>query len=449
MKTLLPLTIALTLTPLTFAMPPVFTDLTFEDAKTKAAAQDKLLIVDGTAEWCGPCKQMDKTTWVDPNVVEWIEANAIAIQVDVDHQRETARELKINAMPTIIAFRGEDELNRFVGYRDANATLRWLNRIAAGEQLDDIGIQDHLGVTTDLEDEVDSRMQSASDAWFEDRYDDGLADLVWLWEEAPRDHPEWRSDRGMMLSDILWEYASAHEPSRARIESWRDQATLRLQEKDGNYADLDDWLSLSYALDLESEIIDWIIRIADRKDSEKAFERLSVIGYETHELLIEFELWEVAGQMIRQPATAIQMALFSAGSNREMLMSMMGEEDQDLFDDEFFDFSLTEDLYAAVEIWAALHVANRPESDAALETLLRDSHAAQMRVLLVEVALQADVVSLECLDWLDEAEHEGEDVDALRRRTLRRLQVMGIDVADRAPAPPLPKLMEKVESPGY
>ena len=129
----LTLTAALLTAATALAEPEFFTDKPYAQAKTDAAAGDKLLFVKATADWCGPCKMMDRTTFVDQRVVDWLTERAVSVSVDEDDQPELAGRLKLRAMPTTILFRGDEELARGVGYRDADALLAWLGEASDGK----------------------------------------------------------------------------------------------------------------------------------------------------------------------------------------------------------------------------------------------------------------------------------------------------------------------------
>nr|AGG17889.1 thioredoxin [Cristaria plicata] len=72
---------------------------------------DKLVVVDFTATWCGPCQR------IAPLFAEMAEEmkDVIFIKVDVDQNEETASACKINAMPTFQFYKNGQKLEEFSG----------------------------------------------------------------------------------------------------------------------------------------------------------------------------------------------------------------------------------------------------------------------------------------------------------------------------------------------
>jgi len=79
--------------------------------KAHADAGDKLVVVDFTATWCGPCQRIapefEKMAELDPAV--------IFVKVDVDDNEEVAQLCGISAMPTFQAYKGGKKLAEMTG----------------------------------------------------------------------------------------------------------------------------------------------------------------------------------------------------------------------------------------------------------------------------------------------------------------------------------------------
>lgn len=74
---------------------------------------EKLVIVDFFAEWCGPCQSLA------PILKEMDEKHADILEiykVNVDERTDCVMKYNITAMPTILFFRGGEEIERVVGF---------------------------------------------------------------------------------------------------------------------------------------------------------------------------------------------------------------------------------------------------------------------------------------------------------------------------------------------
>lgn len=222
---------------------PLFAALDLAEATAKAAAEKKLLLVDATAEWCGPCKHMDRTTWVDPKVVETLSANAIVIQLDVDAKADDAARLKIKSMPTVVAFSSEgDEIDRVVGFQTPDDLIAWASGLARGETSLQRLQREAAAAPKDIKLRVSVARHHAQ------RGDLAAAtpEYVWVWKHMLEHDPQMIGLRHTLFAAELEAHVAAHPPSRTAFAALRDETTPLLEGLDANT--LADWFSLNQML---------------------------------------------------------------------------------------------------------------------------------------------------------------------------------------------------------
>lgn len=75
-------------------------------------AQDKPLVIDFWAPWCGPCKMLGPT--VEEIAAEY-EGKAIVAKCDVDEADEVAMRFRVRNIPTLAFVKGGEVVDRTVG----------------------------------------------------------------------------------------------------------------------------------------------------------------------------------------------------------------------------------------------------------------------------------------------------------------------------------------------
>jgi thioredoxin 1 len=86
------------------------------DATYAAETDSGVTITDFWATWCGPCRMQSP-------VVEQVSENMPSVQfnkMDVDENPETARELGIMAIPTLIVKKDGEVVERLTGFTPAH-----------------------------------------------------------------------------------------------------------------------------------------------------------------------------------------------------------------------------------------------------------------------------------------------------------------------------------------
>ena len=74
--------------------------------------EDKLLVVDFFATWCGPCKKLSPTL---DEVSEELGEQVNIVKVDVDESEDLAMNYGIRSVPTVLFFKNGQQVDKFVG----------------------------------------------------------------------------------------------------------------------------------------------------------------------------------------------------------------------------------------------------------------------------------------------------------------------------------------------
>jgi len=139
--------------------------MSMNEALEAQKKEPKKIFMDVYTTWCGPCKMLDRNTFSDKNVIEYINENYYAVKFNAEgnesvtyqdftytnpnyrperrgrnSQHLFAHALKVNAYPTLVFFKENEDLIQAVpGYRTPKELEIFLKMIHS---------DDYLNITT-------------------------------------------------------------------------------------------------------------------------------------------------------------------------------------------------------------------------------------------------------------------------------------------------------------
>ncbi len=118
--------------------PPKIKWYTFEEAAKLNQEQPKMVLVDVYTDWCGWCKKMDKETFTDDKVIEYINENFYAVKLNAEDSKKKfkfkgkeyteetmARTMRVSSYPNfVIIDAAMENITQLPGYRQPEAFLK-------------------------------------------------------------------------------------------------------------------------------------------------------------------------------------------------------------------------------------------------------------------------------------------------------------------------------------
>ena len=105
-----------------------FTDANFE---SEVLTSQQPVLVDFWAEWCGPCRMLAP---VIDSLAEEYKGRVKVGKLDTDSNRNTAMRFSINAIPTVLVFKGGQLVQRIQGLRGKRDFQNILDGVAGATQ---------------------------------------------------------------------------------------------------------------------------------------------------------------------------------------------------------------------------------------------------------------------------------------------------------------------------
>ncbi len=101
--------------------------LNAESFDAEILSGDRPALVDFSASWCGPCRQLEPV--IDELADEYAGTVTVA-KVDLDESQEIAMKYGVQAVPTLLFFRDGEVVDRIIGVRPKGEIVEKMDALA-------------------------------------------------------------------------------------------------------------------------------------------------------------------------------------------------------------------------------------------------------------------------------------------------------------------------------
>lgn len=143
MKKTILLALSLSLSISVFAQDKEIKWLSFDEVAELAAKEPKMILVKVYTDWCGWCKKMDKETFTDSQVIDYINDSFYPVKMNAEDtgkkfkfrgreytDASMARTMRVTSYPNfVIMDAAMENITQLPGYRQPEAFLTSLNSL--------------------------------------------------------------------------------------------------------------------------------------------------------------------------------------------------------------------------------------------------------------------------------------------------------------------------------
>jgi thioredoxin 1 len=101
-------------------------EVTDADFKNEVLDSDIPVVVDFWAPWCGPCRMVSP---VIEEIAEHMDGKIKFVKLNTDENQQTAARFRIMAIPSLLVFKGGEEVDRVVGFKPKDQLLQDFNSL--------------------------------------------------------------------------------------------------------------------------------------------------------------------------------------------------------------------------------------------------------------------------------------------------------------------------------
>ena len=241
-----------------------FHDLAFDQALERAALEDKLVFVDFFTTWCAPCREMDATTFQDPEVASWLAEHTVALKVDAEANETNealAKRFGVRSYPNYVFISPTGELvDRLAGQRSPDQFIDEGEIILLGENAVDRA-QRALAKGDPDDPMLRSRL---GDAYVEmGRDEDALREYLWCFDEGEQHRESYHGVRLSFLLSSIESLGRRYPPARQALDERRRAAEKRIVDGSAEYDDIAEYSSINRVLGEQQATLDLYDRVKE------------------------------------------------------------------------------------------------------------------------------------------------------------------------------------------